>query len=74
MAKMRGSRSKEHIDNEKIKEKRETKENLRTILDAGNEDAFVALIKKLRPSITPAELVALVRRFREERAKQHRGD
>ena len=72
MTKARGPRSKEHIDQEKVRERKETKEDLRALLDCGDEDAFVALIKKLKPGITPAELVSLVQRFREERAKRSR--
>lgn len=74
MGKTHGPRSKEHIDKERVREKREAKEDLRTLLDCGNEEAFVALIKKLKPTITPAELVSLIGRFREERAKRHRGE
>jgi hypothetical protein len=71
--KARGPRSTEHIDQQKLREKREAKEDLRTLLECGDEDAFVALIKKLKPGITPAELVSLVQRFRAERAKRSRG-
>jgi succinate dehydrogenase flavin-adding protein (antitoxin of CptAB toxin-antitoxin module) len=71
--KARRSQSNKHIDREKLREKREAKEDLRTLLECGDEDAFVTLIKKLKPEITPAELVALVQRFREERAKRSRG-
>ena len=74
MTKSRGPRSREHIDQEKIKERRETKEDLRALLDCGDEEAYIALIKKLKPAITPAELVSLVHRFREERSNQRRGD
>lgn len=74
MTKSRGPRSREHIDREKIREQRETKQDLRTLLESGDEDASVALIKRLKPTITPAELVSLVRRFREERANRSRGE
>jgi hypothetical protein len=74
MTKGRGPRSKEHIDQEKIKERREARKDLRTIIECGDEEGFVALIKKLKPGITPAELVSLVQRFREERANPRRGD
>lgn len=73
MTKSRGPRSKDHIDQEKIKEKREAKEDLRTMLDCGDEEGFVALVKRLNPGVTPEELVSVVRRFREERASPRRG-
>jgi hypothetical protein len=73
MTKVRGPGSKDHIDRQKIREKREAKEDLRTLLDCGDEEGYVALLKKLKPGITPAELVSLVQRFREERANRHRG-
>ncbi|MGH9607354.1 MAG: hypothetical protein ACRD3N_16830 [Terracidiphilus sp.] len=72
MTKTRGPRSKGHIAQEKIAEKCEAKEDLRTLLESGNKDAYVVLIKKLKPAITPEELVSLIRRFREERAKRSR--
>ena len=74
MGKTHGPRSREHIDQQKIREKREAKEDLRALLDCGDEEAFVKLIKKLKPTIKPAELVSLIQRFREERAKWHRGE
>lgn len=74
MGKTRGPRSREHSDQEKIKERRETKEDLRTLLECGDEEAFVALIKKLNPKVTPADLVSLIHRFREERARRYRGE
>ncbi|HUH63319.1 MAG TPA: hypothetical protein VLZ50_09995 [Terracidiphilus sp.] len=74
MTKVRGPASKEHIDREKVREKREAKEDLRTLLDCGDEEGFVALLKKLKPGITPAELVSLVGRFRDERANRNRGE
>lgn len=74
MAETRGPRSREHIDPEKIRERRETKEDLRTLLECGDEEAFVALIKKLNPKVKPAELVSLIQRFREEHARRHRGE
>jgi hypothetical protein len=73
MTKTRGLRSKQHIDPDKVKERKVAKEDLRTILQCGDEDGYVALIKKLKPGITPEELVSLVRRFREERANPQRG-
>jgi hypothetical protein len=73
MTKVRGPSSKEHFDREKIREKREAKEDLRTLLECGDEEGYVALLKKLKPGITPAELVSLVRRYREERANRLRG-
>lgn len=74
MTKGRGPRSREHIDQEKVREKREAKDDLRILLECGDEEGFVALIKKLKPAITPEELVSLVHRFREECANPRRGD
>jgi hypothetical protein len=74
MRKTLGSRSREHIDQEKIREKREAKEDLRRLLDCGDEEGFVALIKRLKPTIAPDELVSLIRRFREERSKRQRAE
>jgi hypothetical protein len=71
--KMRGPRSRKHIDEDAIKQKNETKKDLRTLLICGDEDGYVALLKELKPHITPEELVSLVLRFREERANLSRG-
>jgi hypothetical protein len=65
--KMRWSRSKKHIDEDKVKMREQLKEDLRTVMLAGDEEGYVALLKAVRPDLTPEELVSLVQRFREDR-------
>jgi len=36
-------------------------------MEIGDEEGYVALVKRLKPEITPAELVAAIERFREYR-------
>ena len=71
--KMPWSGSKKHIDEEKVKARKHAKEDLRTLLESGDEERYIALLKALRPNVKPEELVALVHRFREERRNQSRG-
>ena len=66
-------RSRMHIDEEKVREKERVKRDLRDLLDKGDEEGYVAMLKALRPSITPEELVHLVHQFRAERLNQSRG-
>ena len=68
------SRSQEHIDKGKINARKQAKEDLRALLACGDEERYIALIKALRPNLKPEELVSLVRRFREERRNQSRGN
>lgn len=68
------SRSQKHIDEDKISARKQAKEDLRTLLACGDEERYIALIKALRPNLKPEELVSLVRRFREERRNQSRGN
>jgi hypothetical protein len=56
-----------HQDEEKIATEKQARENIRRLMDVGDEEGYVALVKKLRPDITPAELVAAIERFREYR-------
>jgi len=71
--KMPWSRSQKHIDEEKIKARDQAKRDLQTLLDCGDEDGYVAMLKALRPNIKPEELVSLVDRFRTERRNRSRG-
>ena len=66
--KMRWQRGKKHLDQDKLKLKEEAKRDLRTLMLCGDEKAYVALLKELKPNLTPEELKSFVLRFREERA------
>jgi hypothetical protein len=65
--KTRGVSSKKHIDREQVKMREKLKQTLRDLMLVGDEEGYVKLLKELSPDLTPAELVSLVRRFREER-------
>jgi hypothetical protein len=67
--KMPWSRSKKHIDEDKVKKREQVKRDLRDLLVCGDEEGYIAMLKALRPDIKPEELVHLVHRFREERLK-----
>ena len=56
-----------HIDASKIEAKQQILEDLRHLMDIGDEEAYVQLTKKINPKITPAELVEAIQRFREYR-------
>jgi hypothetical protein len=64
---------KKHIDQDKVKEQQEAKKDLHFLLECGDEEGFIALIKELKPMITPEELKRLVLQFREERQNPSRG-
>ncbi len=40
---------------------------MKNLMDCGDEDGYVALVKVLRPAITRDELVAAIERFRQYR-------
>lgn len=67
------SRSQKHIDEDKVIARKNAKKDLRTLLESGDEESYIALLKALRPNLKPKELVSLVHRFREERRNQSRG-
>ena len=71
--KIQGSGRRKHIDDEKIKAKEQALKDLELLLETGDEDRYIDLLKALRPGITPGELASLVRRFREERLNRSRG-
>lgn len=71
--KMRWPRGKKHVDQDKIDERKNAKEDLRMLLLLGDEEGYVQLIKQLQPQITPAALSDLVLRFREDRRKMRLG-
>ncbi len=64
---------KKHLDEEKAKAKREFKNQLAELLDSGDEEKYIAGIKRLKPAIKQEELERLVNLFREQR-KIHPSD
>lgn len=61
------SGEKKHLDQQKIEAAQKAKQKMRLLLEAGDEDGYVALTKELKPNITPEELRAAIERFREFR-------
>lgn len=67
-----GTRGKKHIDQEKVDAKKQAGQDLRRLLELGDEEGYVNLLKALRPDLTPQQLVSFVEQFREERRKLSR--
>jgi hypothetical protein len=66
---MRGIKwgAKKNIDQEKVKQNERNKQRIAELLETGDEEGYVELIKKLDPSVTPERLLSLIECFREER-------
>ncbi len=67
------SGSRKHIDEEKVRAKEEFRKALPLLLECGDEDRFVELVKAHLPNITPEELVSFVGQFRAVRLHRSRG-
>ena len=67
------SGSRKHLDEEKIRAKEEVRKALPLLLECGDEDRFVDLLRAHLPNITPEELVSFVRQFRAVRLRRSRG-
>ena len=65
--------NKAHIDREKAKAKAKAGEDLKRLIETGDEDAYVAYLKRLAPNITSERLVSLIQEFRELRRKRASG-
>ncbi len=61
-----------HIDEKKIEAKAQAFADLEAALETGDETRFVALVKRLKPTATPAELVGFIETFREQRRQRSR--
>jgi hypothetical protein len=61
----RGKRK--HIDAEKVAAKAKAKADLETLFETGNETEYVAFVKRIKPDMTPSELVGFIESFREQR-------
>ncbi|HEU5350299.1 MAG TPA: hypothetical protein VFU55_01790 [Terracidiphilus sp.] len=42
----------------------QAQEDIRRLMEVGDEEGYVALVKALKPEITPDELVNLIEKFR----------
>jgi len=58
-----------HIDQQKVAAKSQAKGELRRLIELGDEDAYVAYVKALNPSITKDQLIESICLFREEHQK-----
>ena len=56
-----------HIDVEKAERRADAKTALNIVLETGDESKYTEIVKRLKPNMTPAELVRLIEIFREER-------
>lgn len=59
-----------HIDQEKLAAKAKAKEDLRHLMDIGDETGYVAYVKALNPNVSPGELARLIVLFREQRKQR----
>jgi hypothetical protein len=59
-----------HVDQDKVQAKAKAKNDMRDLMDTGDEQAYVAYVKALRPKISPDELVRLIEFFREQRRQR----
>jgi hypothetical protein len=69
---MAGAR-KPHLDQQRIEERKRHLETLKLLIELGDEESYVALIKQLKPAISPAELIAAIEHFREQRRQLSSG-
>lgn len=65
--------SKKHLDEQKVKAKAQAELDLQFLLECGDEDQYVAMLKAINPKIKPEELVSLVNHFRTVRRNRSRG-
>jgi hypothetical protein len=59
-----------HLDPQRIEMKRKSEKRLSELLESGDEEGYVALVKSHQPNITPELLVSLIERFRERRRQR----
>lgn len=64
---------KKHQDEQALAAKAEARAAIRLLMECGDEEGYVALVKKLKPGIKPDELVAAIQQFREYRRMAARG-
>jgi hypothetical protein len=62
--------SKKNLDQQRIDEYNASLAELERLTEVGDEDGYVLLIKKLRPQISKAELLAFIGDFRETRRQR----
>lgn len=60
-------KSSKHIDHEAAAATRRAMDKVRALIDCGDEEGYVALMKELNPALTPGELVEKIQQFREIR-------
>jgi len=56
-----------HQDEAKIAAEKQAKQDIPHLMEIGDEEGYVALVKRLKPEIKPAELVPAIELFREYR-------
>lgn len=54
--------------------KQQAKADMRRVMDCGDEEGYVALVKALKPGITPCELVSAIERFRQYQRNRALGE
>jgi hypothetical protein len=69
----RGPHSRKHINPDAEAAKRRDLERVSELVDLGDEDTFVSLIKTREPAISPSELLKRIELFRELKRLRSRG-
>jgi hypothetical protein len=67
------SGKRKHIDEEKVAAEKRELAHLQRLIELGDEDNFVALIKVLRPGVSKEELKSLISQFRDQHQDYLRG-
>lgn len=62
-----------HLDQQRIELRRKTEKRLAELIESGDEEGYVALVKSANPSVTPELLVSLIEQFRERRRQNASG-
>jgi hypothetical protein len=66
-------RERKHIDQEKIQAKKDTRAEIRRLIQLGDENEFVAYLKLAMPELTKNELIEWILVFRERHQSFLRG-
>jgi hypothetical protein len=59
-----------HLDHQRIEMKRKSEKRLAELIESGDEEGYVALVKSANPNVTPELLVNLIEQFRERRRQR----
>ena len=62
-----------HLDQQRIELRRKTEMRLAELIESGDEEGYVALIKSANPNVTPELLVSLIEQFRQRRRQNASG-